>query len=217
MTQIPPPMIARLEAEWRADMSAIGADSTLANGAFEDILARHSEAHRRYHGLSHLVALFDLIGSVVAAGSAARLAVWWHDAIYDPKASDNEEQSAHLARCVLPGLRASQSLVDETADLILKTKKHWDSGGAGVKGDTFLDADIAILGAPSATYDAYARGVREECVWAPETLYKQGRSAFLRGAVARDRLFRTDAFESAYAAQARENMTRELAALEAGA
>lgn len=209
-------MIARLEAEWRADMAPIGADAALAAAAFEDIVVRHSEPHRRYHGLSHLVALFDLLGTVVAAGSAARLAVWWHDAIYDPKASDNEEQSAHLARCVLLGLRASESLVDQTTDLILKTKRHWDSGGAGVEGDAFLDADIAILGAPPHIYDAYASDVREEYLWAPDDLYKQGRSAFLRSAIARERLFRTDAFEAGYAAQARENMARELARLESG-
>ena len=216
MTQTASAVIARLETEWRVDMSALGADATLAASALEDIVARHSEAHRRYHGLSHLVALFDLIGSA-SPGSAARFAVWCHDAIYDPRASDNEEQSAHLARCVLPGLRASQQLVDETADLILKTKKHWESGAAGPDGDAFLDADIAILGAPPATYEAYARGVREEYAWAADELYRQGRSAFLRGAVTRDRLFRTDPFEAAYAAQARENMARELAALEAGA
>jgi len=216
MTQTAPAVIARLEAEWRAGMSALGADATLAASAFEDIVARHSEAHRRYHGLSHLVALFDLI-EAAPPGSAARFAVWWHDAIYDPKASDNEEQSAHLARCVLPGLRGPQQLVDETADLILKTKKHWDSGAAGPDGDAFLDADIAILGAPPARYRQYAQDVRTEYAWAPDDLYRHGRSAFLRGAIARDRLFRTDAFEAAYAAQARENMTRELAELEAGA
>jgi len=208
-----PDLTEQLAMEWRADMTALHAPPEAAEIAFEDIVARHSEPHRRYHGLSHLTALFDLLerhAPDIAPGSAARLAVWWHDAIYDPKASDNEERSAHLARTTLQDLRTREALVDETAELILKTKRHWDSGRASAAGDAFLDADIAILGASPAVYDAYAAGVRREYGWASDELYRHGRSAFLQSALARERYFRTDGFEIAYGAQARENMANEL-------
>jgi predicted metal-dependent HD superfamily phosphohydrolase len=205
--------LAHLESEWRKDTARFS--SSDATEIFNDIVARHSESQRRYHGLSHLTALLDLLGkhaTHLAPGSAPRLALWWHDAIYDPTVKDNEEQSAILARDHLARLGAPATLIEDVAAIILITKNHLEGGSAG-EGDYFLDADIAILGAPPSVYDAYTVGVRQEYSWAPDDAFRAGRSAFLRKALTWPRLFRTDIFESTYAAQARANMERELAAL----
>jgi predicted metal-dependent HD superfamily phosphohydrolase len=197
-----------------ADISGSGSeDAVMAIG--KDILDRHTEPQRRYHGESHLLALIELMDAHaphIASGTPPRLAIWWHDAIYNPQARDNEERSADLAREHMHTLRIAATLIDETCRIILMTKNHWGGPSAG-DGDYFLDADIAILGAPSAVYDAYAANVRQEYAFAPDDLYRAGRSAFLNSALARPRLFRTGVFESTYAAQARTNMQRELASL----
>ncbi len=202
-----------LVVEFRRDIAHIL--SSEAFDLFNNIIARHGEPQRHYHGLSHLTALLNLLAKHaphIAPGSAPRLALWWHDAVYDPTAKDNEEQSAILARDHLARLGAPVALVEDVAAIILMTKNHWSGGSAG-DGDYFLDADIAILGAPAAMYDTYATGVRQEYAWAPDPAYRAGRAAFLNSALARRRLFRTDIFETTYAAQARANMQRELAAL----
>ena len=90
------------------------------------------------------------------------------------------------------------------------------NGGSDPEDEEALGQRGSGGGSPPAIYDAYSRGVREEYLWAPDEIYKPGRSAFLRGAIVRDRLFRTEAFETKFGAQARVNMARELAALEAG-
>lgn len=205
--------LALLESEWRKDTASF--PSFEAAEVFADIIARHSEPHRQYHGLSHLTALLDLLSKHaphLPAGSAPRLALWWHDAVYDPTAKDNEDQSAILARDHLTRLGAPTALIDDVARITFITKNHWAGGSAG-DGDYFLDADIAILGAPPAVYDAYTSGVRQEYSWAPDDAFRAGRSAFLANALTWPRLFRTDVFETAYAAQARANMQRELAAM----
>lgn len=148
----------------------------------------------------------------IQPSSPPRLAIRWHDAIYDLRARDNEERSADLAREHLTRLGAAPTAIDETARIILMTKNHWSGGVAGER-DHCLEVDIAILGAAPETYDWYAQQVREEYAWAPDDAYRAGRSAFLDAAVARKRLFRTDVFETGYAAQARANMARELACL----
>lgn len=202
---------AQLVVEFRRDLTRFSSPESF--DVYKDLFARHSEPQRRYHGLSHLTALLDLLAmhaSHLAAGSAPRLALWWHDAIYDPTAKDNEEQSADLARNHLALLSAPTDLIDEVAAIILMTKNHWEGGSAG-DGDYFLDADIAILGAPPAIYDAYTTGVRQEYAWAPEPAFRVGRAAFLTKALTWPRLFRTDVFEAGYATQARANMQRELA------
>jgi len=205
--------LTTLESGWRKDAARFS--SVHADEIFDELLTRHSESQRSYHGLSHLTALLDLMNkhaAHIAPGSAPRLAIWWHDAIYDPTRHDNEEQSAVLARNDLARLGAPADLIEEVADIILTTKNHWAGPSVG-EGDYFLDADIAILGAPPAAYDSYTSGVRKEYAWAPEPAFRAGRSAFLTNALTWARLFRTDIFENAYAGQARENMRRELAAL----
>jgi predicted metal-dependent HD superfamily phosphohydrolase len=208
-------LLGILEAEWRKDATRFHAPS--AATTFGDLMTRHSEPARRYHGQSHLTALFYLMAlhaSHIGPGTSPRLAIWWHDAIYDPQARDNEDRSADLARAHLAELGAPASLIQTTANLILMTKNHWSGPSAG-DGDYFLDADIAILGSPSAVYDRYAADVRQEYAWAPDPAYRTGRSSFLQAALTRPRLFRTDAFETAYGQQARINMRKELASLAA--
>jgi len=207
--------LSNLMAEWRKDMTAIGSFSDAAVREFGRVIRHYTEPHRHYHALPHLAALFrllDMHAPYLGPGSAARLAVWWHDLIYDPTKSDNEERSADIATAALSDLGAGPALVAEVDRLIRMTKNHWTGPGAG-HGDYFLDADIAILGAPSEVYDTYAAGVRQEYAWAPDAAYRAGRSKFLEAALAFPRLFRTDAFEDAYAAQALVNMRRELATL----
>lgn len=202
-----------LEAEWRKDAARL--DARPACAIITDLLARHGEPQRRYHGRGHLCSLFYLMAlhaPHIPPGSSPRLAIWWHDAVYDPQARDNEDRSAELAREQLAQLSAPAALIQTTANLILMTKNHWSGPSAG-DGDYFLDADIAILGAPIAVYDRYASDIRQEYAWATDPTYRSGRTAFLQSTLDRRRLFRTDAFETAYGQQARANIARELLSL----
>ena len=74
---------------------------------------------------------------------------------------------------------------------------------------TFLDLDTAILGAGRDEYDAYEAGIRAE--YEPvhgAAAFRLGRSAFLAGMLARERLFHTDRFHTALDAASRLNMRR---------
>lgn len=202
-----------LEAEWRKDSARFQARPAAVT--FDELITRHSEPLRRYHGPGHLSALFYLMAlhaPHIPPGTSPRLAIWWHDAVYDPQARDNEERSAGLAREHLAQLGAPAALIQTTANLILMTKNHWTGPSAG-DGDYFLDADIAVLGAPAKVYNRYVADVRQEYSWAPDPAWRAGRSTFLQAALTRPRLFRTDAFETSYGQQARLNMDRELESL----
>lgn len=204
-----------LHRQWMADIRALApvpASQTDSDAVFYDILARHTEPHRRYHDVSHLETLFALLAryaSHLSPGSAPRLAVWWHDAIYDSSSQDNEARSAALASRDLKHLGASGPRTREAAELIRRTRNHWEGASAG-DGDFFLDADIAILGAEPDVYDAYVFAVREEYKFAPDAAWRAGRSAFLKSILARPRVFRTEAFETAFGNAARSNIEREL-------
>ena len=76
-------------------------------GAGAALLGRWAEPHRAYHDLAHLSEVLervDLLAAEADRPDAVRLAAWFHDAVYDPTADDNEERSAHVAETSLTRL-----------------------------------------------------------------------------------------------------------------
>ena len=210
--------ITKLRAHWRTHVTAIGAfDAGLANKDFDALCNSYAESHRHYHTLDHVVALFDTLEEYAdEVGDASRLAfaVWYHDAVYDPQAKDNEERSAERAQQELKALGAHPLLIDRVAKLVLATKNHMRASGGDYDDDVFLDADFCILGAEPEAYRRYVAGVREEYAHLSDEEWKKGRGSFLEKVAEAPRIFRTGIFEGAYGKQARLNVRDELRSLE---
>jgi predicted metal-dependent HD superfamily phosphohydrolase len=178
--------------------------------------AAYAEPHRRYHTPAHIEACLDLLDAWpgLTADERRRLgwAIWWHDAVYDPRASDNEARSAELARRELPALGASPADVEEVARLIRLTAGHQVPEGDR-PGAILVCIDLSILAAEPAAYDAYARAVREEYAHVPEPQWRSGRAAVLQRFLDAPVIFPDPAFRAAREAQARANLAREIASL----
>ncbi|MCS7068529.1 MAG: hypothetical protein N2Z75_04940 [Meiothermus sp.] len=203
--RLPPGGRKRLLARWQALLASLGTDPEAHFPLLERLLTHHSEPHRRYHNLAHLDTLLRLL----PAKPHLEFAVWFHDAIYDPTRADNEEQSARLAQESLPRLGAAPELVERVTRIILATQNHrTDDPDTAL----FLDADLAILGAEPQTYQAYARAIRQEYAWVPESLFRERRAQVLQGFLSRARIYQSDAF--AHLEQpARDNLQQELQTL----
>lgn len=199
-------------AELRRRWLRLSADLDLG----EELVAAYGEAQRRYHGHGHVLWLLEeeeRRAALIHERALVGFAIWFHDAVYDPRASDNEERSADWARRALV---SKSDLAERVAALILKTKHHAE-GEASPDEALFLDMDIAILGAARETYERYAADIRAEYGHVPDDGFRAGRGAFLKDQLARPRIFRTDLYETELAAAARANMAWELARLEPGA
>ena len=179
---------------------------------------RYAEPHRAYHTQAHidtmLRGLRDQAGQITHA-DAVELAIWYHDAIYDPAATDNEARSAALLRTEMAGL-ADPVLVGWAALMVEASARHVlpEATPDMLRADaaTFLDLDMAILGAAAEEYDAYEAGIAAEYVPVHgEATFRQGRAAFLGATLAQDRLFLTDRFHAALDLPARANIRRTLA------
>ena len=178
---------------------------------------RYAEPHRAYHGQSHIDAMLDgldRLGAAITDPAGVELAIWYHDAIYDPAAPDNEARSAALLRHEMAGL-ADPALLDAAETMVRLTAGHaLPPELSGPRRDDcalFLDLDLAVLGAPPAAYAAYERGIAAE--YLPlhgAAAYAAGRAAFLRGMLDRPRLFHTDRFHAALDGPARANLRRAL-------
>ncbi|MFD6678626.1 HD domain-containing protein [Micromonospora parva] len=210
--------MADLLDRWRAAARDAGAgpdpDTTRAG---EMVIARWREPHRHYHTLAHLTAVLDVVdqhADLAERVDVVRLAAWFHDVVYDPRAAGdaNERDSATLAGSVLAGLGVPTSTVAEVRRLVLLTAGHSvtqdDRDGA-----LLCDADLAVLAAPPARYERYAAAIRREYAHVPEPAFRAGRAAVLTGLLALPALFRLPPLASRWEEPARANVRRELATL----
>ena len=202
--------------EWRRLWDSLGA-RTVPQGLLNQLMASYSEPHRRYHTLQHLrdcLMHFDAARSLAARPDEIELALWFHDAVYEPERKDNEERSADWARGSLLAAGCDAATAERVHALVLATRH--DEAAPSDDGDTrlLLDIDLASLGSAPARFDDDNRAIRAEYAHVPETDYRIGRRRILEGFVARPRIYRTDAFHDALEARARENLARALAALQ---
>ncbi len=181
---------------------------------------RHAEVHRHYHTWTHIEALLswqEKLARQLNDPTAVELAVLFHDAIYDPHATDNEAQSAALMMSALDG-RVPPTTLARANRLILATAGHQlpDTTDPLLNADCafFLDMDLSILGAAPAAFDTYEQAIRKEYAFVPAADYRQGRGAILRDFQARERLYFTDYFHDRLDRQARANLTRSIEKLQ---
>jgi predicted metal-dependent HD superfamily phosphohydrolase len=184
----------------------------------DDLLTRWQEPQRRYHTLKHLAAVLDHIDVLekhAADPDVVRLAAWFHDAVYLPERSENEERSARLAERALPEAGLSAAKTTEVARLVRLTVTHAPAGDDR-DGQVLCDADLAILASPPSAYAAYTAAVREEYHFVPNEAFREGRSAILRQLLDLPRLFHTPHGEREWEATARYNLRSELEMLSLG-
>lgn len=205
---------------WSMDVRALvpqAPDEVVARiGA--DLVDRWNEPVRRYHTTRHLVEMFGALEDLEEAGeiderqgSVARLAAWFHDAVYDPAAGSgaNEADSAALARDTLQQLDLAADDIEAIDRLILLTARH-DADATEALEAAFHDADLWILASPPERFDDYCGQVREEYAHVPEAAYRQGRSAILQPLLRRDRIYRTARALQSWETPAKLNLGREL-------
>lgn len=184
---------------------------------------------RAYHHLGHIeevIGWFDWAHRRAPwrAPREVYVALLFHDAIYVPGAKDNEARSAELAAEAIAGRSAAGPLVEladvdaaRVAELIGWTAQHGRLTADEVDEEAarFLDCDLAILAAAPARYQRYCDEIAAEYAALPPAAYQAGRRAFVAGLLARPRRFLSELFHRELDERARDNLTEELARLEA--
>lgn len=193
----------------------------LIDGALKnELTALYQAGDRHYHDLAHVEAMLALAEEcrrLLHDPDAVEAAIWFHDAVYDSRAKDNEAKSAALAEQKLSG-RISSERLSRIVSMIDATATHQlpqlDDEKATSDAALFLDMDLAILGAEPGAFDAYEKAVRREYGWVEEPMWRAGRAAVLKSFLARPHIFHTELFRRRFEAQARKNLARSLQALQ---
>jgi len=186
---------------------------TPAPGLLAELESRYREPHRAYHTLQHLDECFARLAeaeSLAERLAEVRIALWFHDAVYDTRAADNEEASARWARESLEAAGAGEAAA-RVAELVLATRHA--AVPVGRDPQLLVDVDLSILGAEEARFDEYERQVRREYEWVAEPAFRAGRARVLESFLARPAIFTTPWFAERLEPRARRNLARSLRAL----
>jgi pantetheine-phosphate adenylyltransferase len=154
----------------------------MSEPAIVQLLFRWREPHRYYHTEAHLQFLLEKIDHLHAAGQinaqeqqTLQMVAFFHDAVYDPTAGDNEEQSARL----FTEFTQPRSDADLIRQMILDTKTHLSSHPLS---RAFIDLDMWIVtDAGLVPMLAWERGIAREFQFIDYGMYREGRAALLEG------------------------------------
>lgn len=199
---------------WQRLWTELGAN-TIDRGLLNQLVAAYSEQHRHYHTLQHLrecLAYWDAAAPLARRPAEVELALWFHDAVYDPRRTDNEERSAEWAARALRAAGCDEPAAQRVHALVLATRSH-EAAGDDPDTAVLLDVDLAILGAAPARFAEYERQIRAEYAHVTDHDFREGRSRILAGFLARPRIYATAAFHDALEQRARINLQAALETL----
>ena len=165
---------------WAQFSHQLNLEKSRSEQLFTLLSKSYTESQRYYHTIQHIVEcleLFDQVKKKLNDPSAVELAIWFHDVIYDPQASDNEEQSAELMKNTCVGILNTVQL-DKVYDWIIATKKHQPAKDQDL--NYLLDIDLAILGSGSERFTEYEQQIQQEYSWVEPELYQVKRAEVLQ-------------------------------------
>jgi predicted metal-dependent HD superfamily phosphohydrolase len=208
-------IVTRLIELWKRLWQPLGVDVRGRDRVLQELFQAYSQSDRYYHNLTHINKVLELVyewNSSELDFSSLQFAAWFHDVIYNPKASDNEAKSTEYAAIELAEIGILQETIDRVIFLILCTQFH-QAPKDDLEAQILLDADLAVLGSDPSDYQAYARAIRREYSWLSESEYRSGRTRVLEHFLQRDRLYFTDKYYARFERKARQNIQEELVAL----
>jgi len=197
----------------RFDSLVTGLGGAAADAQWDRLFAAWSEPHRAYHSTRHLaecLAAVDHFASAFGDTRVVALALWFHDAVYDARATDNEERSAAWLLEFAHASGLPKHVGERAAALVRSTAHLSGSALSGEDAALVHDVDLSILGADPLRFFEYERAIREEYRHVGGFRFALGRGAFLDRLLASDAIFRTAVFRDTFEARARENIARAL-------
>lgn len=209
-------LLGRARKHWDSLMNDLG-NPIGSERFFNSLIASYSEPHRYYHNLEHILSMLDeleVFDSTHKRRTALKMAIWYHDKIYDPGSknhpviADNEERSAYQARKDLNEMGFDESFIAEVERLIICTNHK--SRPEDVDALTIIDLDLMILGKSKVEFDAYEAGIRKEYKWVPNGTYAKKRIEVLESFLTRKKIYFFKFFQDKYEKTATKNLQKSI-------
>ncbi len=194
----------RFTALW--ERCTVDSDATAHLSIYGELVRRYSEPHRHYHTTAHIdhcLVQLDLAAELMDSPDAVEMGLWFHDAIYDPGAADNELRSAELFNA-LSGDHVDPGFKRSVWDLIMVTA-HPEHPKC-LDEQYMVDIDLSSFGLPWEAFRSDSEAVRKEYAHQSDARFFAGQIRFLNALLARPSFFFTEFFRARYEATARANI-----------
>lgn len=173
---------------------------------FARIYAAWSSASRRYHDVEHLTDCLREVDRLPSSFTRdlVELALWYHDAVYEPGATDCEQRSSAW----LMTDTAALGLADRPARIaaaLVEMTAHGAARMTSDEGALVADIDLSILGKDPLRFMDFEHSVEEEFGAMPPLAFRVGRGRFLDHLL-EGPIFRTKPFRDRFEVTARANI-----------
>jgi len=199
-----------LQTSWNRCWQSLSAQGD-GLALMQRLVAAYEEPQRKYHTVQHLCECLQLLQTHIDLANEpaeVEMALWFHDAIYNVKANDNEAKSADWAEAELRQAGVGADRIERVKQHILATRHAVLPEGQDQA--LLIDIDLSILGAPRPRFAEYEAQVRAEYGWVPGFLFRSKRRSVLAEFVARYPIYNTPKLREALERQARENLAYSL-------
>lgn len=200
--------IERFYAYWMTFSTQLQLSDVQCATIYHGLLKAYTEPQRAYHSVQHIVECLDLfyqIAHELKDPIAVQMAIWFHDAIYDPKSSRNELCSAEWMKQICAAY-LDQPTIEKIYRWIMATQQHQASVDSDL--NYLLDIDLAILASDSDRFIEYEQQIQFEYAWVDPEIYPVKRAQVLAHFQQMQPLFQTAYFQNNFEQQAKLNLLK---------
>lgn len=177
------------------------------------VIQCYNNKSRHYHNLTHIRRMLDAAYTLkLNLSESMRIAILFHDIVYDAKSKTNEEASvAAMNILCAPENDEEYAILSKSSEIIIATKNHKSDDA-----DTcvVLDLDLAELGAEWDRYKYNEHNIRKEFAHVSDEEWTLGRNAFLHSMLDKEHIYSTKLFRELFENKARHNMGASIMGLE---
>ena len=190
---------------WQRNLLNAAADDSAP--VHQQLVDAYAEPQRLYHTLSHIqhcLTMFEEVHELLNHADSVELAIWFHDAVYVPGASDNEQCSADWFMALTKD-SFGNDLRDSVYALIMATLH----GGCDITDHDakfMVDIDLSSFGMPWPIFCHDSEKVRAEFPGMADAEFYPKQCAFGKRLLQNPRFYQSDYFYQHYEAQARNNL-----------